>query len=294
MRRSALALGATVFALALTAGPAAAEPGASQAVDDSIGSAQVGAVGIDAPVRVLSNGDSATTGASAGGPQTTGDSTGAAQVTSVDANTPVRVLSDGDDASDAPSGTTAPEQSTTDSSGSAQVGSPTASAPVRVLSDGDNTSNDAGGLTAGPQTVDRSNGSAQVGSPTVFAPARILSGGTPMPGDEPDAPDAGDVAGDLLDTLLVPSQTTPADGAGDSPSPGALRRLVDTSDPDPAVRFISGGASAASSPDQVQTLDVSAAGLPLTGFGLLETMAMGLWLLSSGLALRLVPGGKRR
>jgi hypothetical protein len=163
-----------------------------------------------------------------------------------------------------------------------------------VLSDGDNTSNDAGGLTAGPQTVDRSNGSAQVGSPTVFAPARILSGGTPMPGDEPDAPDAGDVAGDLLDTLLVPSQTTPADGAGDSPSPGALRRLVDTSDPDPAVRFISGGASAASSPDQVQTLDVSAAGLPLTGFGLLETMAMGLWLLSSGLALRLVPGGRRR
>lgn len=307
MRRSALALGATVFALALTAGPAAAEPGASQAVDDSIGSAQVGAVGIDAPVRVLSDGDSATTGASAGGPQTTGDSTGAAQVTSVDANAPVRVLSDGDDASDALSGTTAPEQSTADSSGSAQVGSPTASAPVRVLSDGDNASDgDATGLTAGPQTVDRSNGSAQVGSPTVFAPARILSGGTPTPGDASDAPDAGDVAGDLLDTLLgspsggggdlvaLPSQTAPAEGAGDSPSPGALRRLVDGSDPDPAVRFISGGASAASSPDQVQTLDVSAAGLPLTGFGLLETMAMGLWLLSSGLALRLVPGGKRR
>lgn len=268
MRRSALALGATVFALALTAGPAAAEPGASQAVDDSIGSAQVGAVGIDAPVRVLSDGDSATTGASAGGPQTTGDSTGAAQVTSVDANTPVRVLSDGDDASDAPSGTTAPEQSTADSSGSAQVGSPTASAPVRVLSDGD--------------------------------------GGTPTPGDEPDTPDTGDVAADLLDTLLgspsegggdlvaLPSQTAPADGAGDSPSPGALRRLVDGSDPRPAVRFISGGTSAASSPDQVQTLDVSAAGLPLTGFGLLQTMAMGLWLLSSGLALRLVPGGRRR
>jgi hypothetical protein len=212
----------------------------------------------------------------------------------------VRVLSDGDNASDAaPSGTTAPEQSTADSSGSAQVGSPTASAPVRVLSDGDNASNDdAGGLAAGPQTVDRSNGSAQVGSPTVFAPARILSGGTPTPGDAP--------AGELLDTLLgspsgdggdlvaVPSQTAPADGAGDSPSPGALRRLVDGSDPRPAVRFISGGASAASSPDQVQTLDVSAAGLPLTGFGLLETMAMGLWLLSSGVALRLVPGGKRR
>jgi hypothetical protein len=298
MRRSALALGATVFALALTAGPAAAEPGVSQAVDDSIGSAQVGAVGIDAPVRVLSDGDSATTGASAGGQQTIGESTGAAQVTSVDANAPVRVLSDGDAAEGAPSGATAPEQSTADSSGSAQVGAPTASAPVRVLSDGDDTSDGAtGGLAAGPQTVDRSNGSAQVGSVTVFAPARILNGGTPTPGA---------VAGDLLGTLLgspsegggelvaLRSQTAPADGAGDSLSPGALRRLVDGSDPRPAVRFISGGASAASSPDQVQTLDVSAAGLPLTGFGLLETMAMGLWLLSSGLALRLVPGGKRR
>jgi hypothetical protein len=176
-----------------------------------------------------------------------------------------------------------------------------------VLSDGDNTSNgDAGGLTAGPQTVDGSNGSATVGSPTVFAPARVLSGGTPTPGDEPDTPDTGDVAADLLETLLgspsegggdlvaLPSQTAPADAAGDSPSPGALRRLVDGSDPRPAVRFISGGASAASSPEQVQTLDVSAGGLPLTGFGLLQMMAMGLWLLSTGLALRLVPGGRRR
>jgi hypothetical protein len=81
-----------------------------------------------------------------------------------------------------------------------------------VLSDGDNTSNgDAGGLTAGPQTAHGSNGSAQVGSPTVFAPARVLSGGTPTPGDDPDTPDTGDVAADLLDTLLG----SPSEGGGD-------------------------------------------------------------------------------
>ena len=76
MKRSALALGASVLALALTAGPAAAEPGAGQTVDDTTGAAQVGAVAVDAPVRVASDGDSTTAGASAGGPQTTGDSTG--------------------------------------------------------------------------------------------------------------------------------------------------------------------------------------------------------------------------
>src|SRR5215208_3287710 len=98
MKRSALALGASVLALALTAGPAAAEPGVGQTVDDSTAGAQVGAVSVDAPVRVASDGDSSTAGASAGGAQTTGESTGAVQVTSVDANAPVRVLSDGNDA----------------------------------------------------------------------------------------------------------------------------------------------------------------------------------------------------
>ena len=127
MKRSAFALGASVLALALTAGPAAADPGTGQTVDDSTGSAQVGAVAVDAPVRVASDGDSATTGASAGGPQATGDSTGSAQVTSVDANAPVRVLSDGDDTERRRIGgrygsSTGPGQSADDSAGSAQVG----------------------------------------------------------------------------------------------------------------------------------------------------------------------------
>ena len=41
MKRSALALGASVLALALTAGPAAADPGVGQVVGDSTAAAQV-------------------------------------------------------------------------------------------------------------------------------------------------------------------------------------------------------------------------------------------------------------
>ena len=57
MRRSAIALGASVLALALTAGPAVAEPGVAQTVDDTAGAAQVGAVAVNAPVRVASDGN---------------------------------------------------------------------------------------------------------------------------------------------------------------------------------------------------------------------------------------------
>jgi hypothetical protein len=300
MRRSALALGASVIALALTAGPAAAEPGAGQTVADSTGSAQIGAVAVDVPVRVASDGDSATT-AAAGGPQATGDSSGSAQVTSVDANAPVRVLSDGDDTEGA--GSAGGTQSTGDSTGSAQVGAAGVSAPVRVLSDGDNSSGaDAGGPTDGSQSVHRSTGSAQVGSPKVFAPVRALDRGTPH---EPGAPDAGDLAEDLLDALLgspsgggdvvaSPAAVAPAPRAGGSPSPDELRRLLDGADPDPAIRFANGGIGDSTSTGTVQTLGVSATSLPLTGFGLLATVAMGAWMFATGLALRLVPGGKRR
>jgi hypothetical protein len=346
MKRSALALGASVIALALTAGPAAAEPGVGQTVDDSTGAAQVGAVSVDAPVRVASDGDSTTAGASAGGPQTTGGSTGAAQVTSVDANAPVRVLSDGDDAeaggsaggtestgdstgsaqvgaadvdapvrvasdgdnsSDAPGGTVAPEQSIDDSSGSAQAGSPNVAAPVRVLSDGDNSTGDAGaGSTAGPQTVGDSSGSAQVGSPSLFAPVRVLSGGT-APGDESDQADTGDLAegilGELLgspsggggDVVATPSSLAPTTGSGPgSPSPEELRRLLDGADPDQAFLFSPDGEGGTGTAE-IATLGVSAPGtLPFTGFGVIAIAVLGLWLFSGGLALRLVPGGKRR
>jgi hypothetical protein len=151
--------------------------------------------------------------------------------------------------------------------------------------------------------VDGSTGSAQVGSPTAFAPVRVL-GGIPTPGEESGTPDPGDVAGDLLGTLLAnPSggdviagaaALAPAPRAGGTPSPDELRRLIDSSDPDPAIRFATGGIGDGTSAAGVQTLGVSAAGLPFTGFGFLATAAMGLWMLSTGLALRLVPGGKRR
>jgi hypothetical protein len=59
----------------------------------------------------------------------------------------------------------------------------------------------------------------------------------------------------------------------------------------PAVDLVTGGAGDAG---QVQTLGVQAGRLPLTGLGVLVLFALGVWMLLSGLALRLVPGGKRR
>jgi hypothetical protein len=303
MRRSALALVASVIALALTAGPAAADPAAGQTVGDSTGSVQIGTVAVDAPVRVASDGDSATTGASAGGPQTIADSSGSAQVTSVDANAPVRVLSDGDDTEGA--GSAGGTQSAGDSNGSAQVGAPEVDAPVRVASDGDNTT-DAGPASSGrEQSAERTTGSTQVGSPTAFAPVRVLRGGSPTPADESGTPDAARLAEDLLGTLLgspsgvgdlvaSPASVASAPRGGGTPSPDELRRLLDGSDPDPAIRFATGGIGDGTSAGAVQTLGVSAASLPVTGFGLLATVAMGVCMFATGLTLRLVPGGKRR
>ena len=50
MKRSALALGASALALALTAGPANALPGANQTVNGSALTVQVGPVGVNAPI----------------------------------------------------------------------------------------------------------------------------------------------------------------------------------------------------------------------------------------------------
>jgi hypothetical protein len=311
MKRSALALGASVLALALTAGPAAADPGTGQVVGDSTAAAQVGAVSVDAPVRVLSDGDSATTGAAAGGSQTTTETTGGAQVTSVNANAPVRVLSDGDDSQRG--GSTAGPESTTDSTGSAQVGAAGVDAPVRVASDGDNSSGEAGATSGSGQSVDDSSGSAQVGSPVVHAPVRVLTGGTLeglVPGDQPDPSDPGDLAdtaGDLLDELeglllghpsgggdvvAAPAGAAPSAGDG-SPSPDDLRRLVDGSDPDPAISFVPNG-SGGNASGGAGVIDVAANGLPVTGLGLVQAIALGIAMLASGLTFRLVPGGKRR
>lgn len=98
MRRSSIALNASVLALALHAAPAAAQTGdPGQQIGDSTGAAQVGAVQADAPVRVLSDGNNAESAGGTTAPQDSGEATASGQVGSADVNAPVRVLSDGDD-----------------------------------------------------------------------------------------------------------------------------------------------------------------------------------------------------
>jgi hypothetical protein len=304
MRRSPLALGASVLALALMAGPAAADPGPGQTVDSSAGVAQVGAVTVDAPVRVASDGNSPAAGVSAGGPQTTSESAGAAQVGPVDANAPVRVLSDGDDAEPAKSQAAGGgEQATSESVGSAQVGAVDANAPVRVASDGNSSA--AGGSAGGPQSTSDSAGAAQVAPPSVSAPVRAFS---PEPGDQESG---GEVVVDLLDGLLgnplggagggppvaSPSEVAEtAPGERSSPSRDELRRLIDGADPDPAVRFVSDGGAIESGGAEFATLGVSAASsLPYTGSHPAVLIALGIGLLSTGaLASRLVQPSTRR
>lgn len=296
MKRNVVALGASVLALALGAGPAQAAPGATQSVNDTTGAAQVGAVAVNAPVRVASDGDSQPVNAAAAAPQTTSDSTGGAQVSSVGADAPVRVLSHGNDAAPADSGSSsaAADQTTAGSSGTAQVGSPSVSAPVRVASDGDNSASESAGASAGPQAVGNSGAAAQVGSPTLFAPVRVLSADQASGGTGPGL--AGEVA-DLVATIAgdrTPGRAsgTPSEQPG-APTPGESRGLVDGSSPDtqPAVNLESGGAPDDGGPGSeagdVSSLGVAAAGtLPLTGGGFVAVVGMGLSLLLSGAALR--------
>ena len=189
MNRSFFALGAATAALALTAGPAWAAPTATQSVNDSILAAQVGSVQVNAPVRVLSDGDNAAPGAAAtGGRQTTDDSVGTAQVTAVRANVPVRVLSDGENGSAATRHPTG-GQTVRDSIGSAQAGSVEVDAPVRVLSEADDRApGGSGSPSAGidapassnagpdaPQWADGSVGVLQVGFLDIGTPIRVPS-----------------------------------------------------------------------------------------------------------------------
>ncbi len=108
MRRISLALGASVIAMALPASAAATTPegdntGGSkgsnkQEVDRSIGAVQVGSSEVNAPVRVLSDGDNEhkSSGSKGSNKQEIDRSIGAVQVGSSEVNAPVRVLSDGD------------------------------------------------------------------------------------------------------------------------------------------------------------------------------------------------------
>ena len=74
---------------------------------------------MNAPVRVLSDGNDPAPSATVGAPQTADDSGGAAQAGPTEVNAPVRVLSDGQNAPSA--GSTSGEQTATDSTG-AQAG----------------------------------------------------------------------------------------------------------------------------------------------------------------------------
>jgi hypothetical protein len=225
---------------------------------------------VNAPVRVLSDGQNAPSGRSTSGEQTVTDSTGA-QAGPVSANAPVRVASDGDDA--AGSGSTGGNQTSTGSDGSAQVGSAGANAPVRVLSDGENAP--VNGSTGGEQTVDDSSGAAQVASPSVSAPIRVISEGDSDVGTgaqgEPLAP---------LDESSSPDSGTGAQGG----PVGVVESVPDTV---PAVDHLDGSSTSEAGPKPAAAvLGASAESLPLTGLELGLLLLMGLALVTSGAALR--------
>jgi hypothetical protein len=105
-------------------------------------------------VRVLSDGDNGSSGAgSGGGPQSTTDSIGTAQVGPVRVDAPVRVVSDGSNGSPG-AGSGGGPQSTQDSEGTAQVGSVRVNAPIRVASDGDDGGGDTGGGAPAPSQAE--------------------------------------------------------------------------------------------------------------------------------------------
>jgi hypothetical protein len=182
MKRNIYALGASVLTLALTSGSAWAAPVATQTVDHSVLAAQAGSVAVNAPVRVLSDGQNGAPAAasSAGGSQTAGHSVGVVQTGPVNVNAPVRVLSDGDNAS-APAGGSGPAagpQAVDHSVGAVQAGPIGANAPVRVASDGHNGSSPGGaGAGGASQSSDHSVGSVQVASIDADVPVRVLSKG---------------------------------------------------------------------------------------------------------------------
>jgi hypothetical protein len=272
----------------------------SQVTGDSTGAAQAGPVDVDAPVRVRSDGGDTGSGTAGGAPQTTGDSTGTAQVGSADADAPVRVLSDGGDTGSA-TADGAP-QTAGDTTGAAQVGSADVAAPVRVLSDGGDARSGPATSSAG-QTAIGTDGALQVGAPSVFAPARVLSEGSNAagvpPGDGEPTPGTPE--------LTVPGSPEPnpplvgdeGDGSAPDGGSGDLRRLVDGGGDtgpgtQPALDFESNGEGDEAGVAEVATLGAADPALPVTGLGFIAVVILGLWLLGSGLALRLVPGGKRR
>ena len=136
----------------------------------------------------------------------------------------------------------------------------------------------------------------------MFAPVALLSNlepgeerGDDLVGSLVGLPPLADASGDGgRDGGRGRAERAPGALGGGPGDPRGFRHVVDNGSSavtQPAVDLVSGGAAGAG---EVQTLGVQAGSLPLTGFGVLVLFALGLWLLASGLALRLVPGGKRR
>jgi hypothetical protein len=212
--------------------------------------AQVGSADVNAPVRVLSDGDNGAAsgtgagGSSGGGPQTATDSTGTAQLEPAIVNAPIRVISDGDDPAAQPSQTDSPGR---DPSGS---GDPT---PGGTDPPGD------GGGTSGP--------------------------GGENPGSVGGVPGAEDLGGDAE----KPGEGTGGGSPGSGGHDLVLRGDTQTGTR-PVTDVLSGGDGGTDSEDvpagSVRVLGAQAGSLPVTGLGLLGTFVLGLVLMTSGAALR--------
>ncbi|HVD57372.1 MAG TPA: hypothetical protein VNC17_11055, partial [Thermoleophilaceae bacterium] len=253
-----------------------------QSVDDSIFTAQVGALELFLPIRVASDGDSQAGGgsaAAAGAAQTTAESVGTAQVGSVDADLPVRVASDGDNQAGGGSAAAAgAAQTTTESVLTAQVGSVDANLPIRVASDGDNESTGSAGSGGATQTTADSIGTVQIGSGQAGGPGGGLAE-TVTPLAEVASIPSGVTAGQEVTSL----GGEPTDSGGGSPG-ATMPALDQLADPEP-TELVAAVAQPADSP-----MASSQGGtLPFTGAGL-SVLLMGLAFASSGFALRLTAG----
>ena len=294
MNRSAIALGASVIAFAIPVTGAAAAP-SPQVIESSVAAVQAGSVQVNAPVRVLSDGDNAGTGGGGtgtAGPQSVARSIGALQVGWIDVFAPIRVLSDGDNAApgSSPSGGS---QTILDSIVAGQIVSPVIRAPVNVLSDGDATPAAGGtsgtGPASGGQTITDTLGGVQLAPPVIDVPIAVASDDDPAaradPGDGTRTATTPGGSGASAPRSSGDAGTSNGGaGSGDGRRPGATL---------PAVDFDPGGSGvdpvAAMQAGQASELD---SGLPFTGLGALALALTGLLFLLTGRGL-LVMGSRR-
>jgi hypothetical protein len=266
-----------------------------QTTDDGTATAQVGWGRVEAPVRVLSDGDAdaGTAAAGGGGSQAVDDSGGAAQVGSETLSAPVRVASDGDGGSSS-AGTTDGGQTAAGSDGATQVGSIGADAPVSVLSeDGDEP--DTTGGADGAEVVE------EVLELGMGVPAGLLDRGIREAAAATGSTTDGTVAAPLIEGAVRFLETSTAalrgvaweaagsssggdagaPGSGDLAEPPGSGGIGDTAP-------LGDGDSLPTGAGVVPAALVDVAGtLPLTGIPAWLLLAAGGWLLAMGLALLL-------